>query len=626
MLPFIVTGLVTGAIYGLAGVGLVVTYKVSGVFNFAYGALATVSAYAFYTLHVQHGVAWPVAAAIPVFVIGPVLALGFERLASAVADAGLAVQVSATVGVALAVQAAVVLSYGLVQTRIVPVFLTGGQTTIFGTIVQWSQIETFAIALAATAALYVFFRTTRLGVAMRAVVDDPALLDLAGTSPRRVRRGAWLIGVAFASGSGVLLAPVLPLDPVQLTLLVVEAFGAAALGAFTSLPITFAGGLAIGVLASLCTKWFTTGVLAGIPPAVPFIVLFAAVLIFPRRYLAGGARVIPRTRSSWTAPAALQWSGGIAVLIVLLFVPAFAGIHLADWTSMLGTTILFLSLGLLVRVSGQVSLSHVAFAAIGATALGHLALGQHVPWLVALLCAGLIAVPIGALLAVPAMRLTGLYLALATFGFSIAVTYTLYTQNFMFGDTGSGISVPRPHLVSSDTGYYYLLLGAAVVATALVIALTRSRLGRLLRGMADSPTALATSGTSVNVTRLLVFCLSAFMAAVAGALVGAGQQTVTETSYGPLLSLTYLALIIIMPGREPWYAIGAAAGLIIVPSYLTGGNTPYWLQLLFGAAAVGFALTPAALREVPRAVRDALDRRLRGGRPSWLPGLGDSPA
>jgi ABC-type branched-subunit amino acid transport system ATPase component/branched-subunit amino acid ABC-type transport system permease component len=632
MLPFIVIGLVTGAIYGLAGVGLVLTYKMSGVFNFAHGALATVSAYLFYTLHVQHGVPWPIAAAIAVFVISPVLALVFERLARSISGAGLAVQVAAMVGVALVIQAAVVLIYGLVQTRIVPVFLSPGQAKIFGTFVQWSQVETFGIALLATVALYAFFRIARLGVAMRAVVDDPALLDLSGTSPRRVRRVGWLIGVAFAAGSGVLLASVLPLDPVQLTLLVVEAFGAAALGAFTSLPVTFVGGLAIGVLASLCTKWFTTGVLAGVPPAVPFIVLFVAVLVFPRRYLVEGARVVPRTRSSWTVPAPLQWTGAAALLILLLFVPSFAGIHLADWTTMLGTCILFLSLGLLVRVSGQVSLSHVAFAAIGATALGHLALGQHLPWLLALLCAGLIAVPVGALLAVPAMRLTGLYLALATFGFSVALTYTFYTQNFMFGDTGSGISVPLPHLgaLGSGNGYYYLLLGIAVAATAFVIALTRSRLGRLLRGMADSPTALATCGTSINTTRLLVFCLSAFMAAIAGALIGAGQQTVTETSYAPLLSLTYLALIIIMPGREPWYAIGAATGLIIIPSYLTGANTPYWLQLLFGVAAILFALTPSARRGLPPSVRDALDRHLRRTRsdaqPSWRPVSGEPAA
>src|SRR6202030_2852731 len=105
---------------------------------------------------------------------------------------------------------------------------------------------------------------------------------------------------------GVLLAPVLPLDPVVLTLLVVQAFGAAALGAFSSLPLTFAGGLAIGVLASLSTKWFTSGVLAGVPPAVPFVVLFVVLLVFPRKRLVESSRIAPRVGAGWSAPPALR--------------------------------------------------------------------------------------------------------------------------------------------------------------------------------------------------------------------------------------------------------------------------------------------------------------------------------
>jgi branched-subunit amino acid ABC-type transport system permease component len=281
VLPFLITGLVTGGVYGLAGVGLVLTYKTSGIFNFAHGALATISAYVFYTLYVSHHVSWPLAAALAVFVVGPFVALAFELLARSLTAAPLAVQVAATVGVLLGVAAAVALIYGVVETRTVPVFLAHGGTHIGGTAVQYADIVTLAIAVTATAALYVFFRLTRTGAAMRAVVDDPALLDLAGRSPVRVRRWAWLIGVGLASASGVLLAPLLPLDPVVLTLLVVQAFGAAAIGAFTSLPLTFAGGLGIGVLASLCTKWFTTGILAAVPPAVPFIVLFVVLLVFP---------------------------------------------------------------------------------------------------------------------------------------------------------------------------------------------------------------------------------------------------------------------------------------------------------------------------------------------------------
>ncbi|WP_131744832.1 branched-chain amino acid ABC transporter permease/ATP-binding protein [Frankia sp. Cppng1_Ct_nod] len=615
MLPFIIAGLTTGAVYGLAGVGLVLTYKTSGLFNFAHGALATVAAYVFYTLNVQHGVAWPVAALIAVFVSGPVTGLLFERLARAIDGASLALRVASTIGILLIVQTAAVLIYGTAQDRRVPQFLPTDIVRIGGTNVTYAQIITFAIALAATVALYVFFRLSRLGVAMRAVVESPTLLGLAGTNPTRARRWAWCIGVTFAAACGVLLSPLVSLTGTTLTLLVVQAFGAAAIGAFTSLPLTFVGGLVIGVVGSIATKYFTTGVLSGVPASLPFIILFVILLVFPKRWLAERSRVVPRTRASWTTPWQVQVTGGVALLTVLALAPSFADIHLTDWTIFLSLVMLFLSLGLLVRTSGQVSLAHVSFAAIGVAGFSHLAVDHHWPWAPALLVAGLIAVPIGAILAIPAIRLTGLYLALATLGFAILVAQMFYTADFMFGSLGLGLTMPRPHLpgltLDSDKGFYYLTLALVTITALGVVALDRGRLGRLLRAMADSPTALATSGNSINVTRVLVFCLSAFLAAVAGALGGMAQTTVTGDNYQPLTSLVYLTLIIITVGGEPWYAILAAGGLALVPSYVTNSDTTNWLQILFGVGAVLYAVTPDSARGTPLALANALDRIFR---------------
>ena len=243
MLPFIIIGIVSGSVYGLAGVGLVLTYKTSGIFNFAQGALATVAAYAFYYLNVDAGLAWPVAALISVFALGAVLGLGFEFMARRVARGPLAWRIVATIGIVLIVEAVFTIVHGS-STLTTPHFLSQSTVQIFGAFVTYEQIIVTVISLGAAIALYVFFRTARLGKAMRAVVDDPDLLGLAGTSPERVRRWAWVIGCVFAATSGVLLAPSVPLDPNVLTLLIVQAFGAAAIGGFTSLPLTLAGGLA----------------------------------------------------------------------------------------------------------------------------------------------------------------------------------------------------------------------------------------------------------------------------------------------------------------------------------------------------------------------------------------------
>ncbi len=614
LLPFIVAGLTAGSIYGLAGVGLVLTYKTSGVFNFAHGALATVSAYAFYVLNVDQGLSWPIAAAVCVFVVGPLMGLLLERLARGLSGAALVLQVTGTVGLLLVIQSAIVLLFDQQKSRTVDPFLASGDFTIGTTTVQWSDAVTFLVATGITVVLAVAFRVTRRGLAMRAVVDGSELLDLAGTSPLATRRTAWVIGAALAAASGVLFVPLLSLDPVQLTLLVVQAFGAAAIGRFTSLPLTFVGGLVVGVLAAVATKYFSEGFLSGVPSAMPFLVLFVVLLVTPRRHLVQRPAPVIQRGAGWSAPPALQLGAGAVLLVVLLFVPSFAGTHLTDWTIALASTILFLSLGLLVRTSGQVSLCHVSFAAIGAVAFSQLAGDAGVPWLPALLLAGLVAVPVGALLAIPAIRLTGLYLALATFGFGLLLQFMFYTQDFMFGDSGAGRDEPRPASLGigldTDAGYYRLVLVLLVVVLVGVVALDRGRLGRLLRGLADSPVALTTNGTSVNVTRVLVFCLSAFLASIAGALVGVANTTVAADSYQPLLSLTYFALVVIVAGREPWYALMAAFGLILVPSYLEGADTATWTTLLFGLTAVGLALL-GRIPSVPAPVRGAIDRVFR---------------
>jgi ABC-type branched-subunit amino acid transport system ATPase component/branched-subunit amino acid ABC-type transport system permease component len=615
LLPYIIAGLTTGSVYSLGGVGLVLTYRTSGLFNFAHGALATVAAYLFYTLHVQHGMPWPLAAVICVFVAGPILGLLFERIARIVAVTSLATRVASTVGVLLVVQAVAVVIYGTSEQRKVPPFLPVHPYEIGGTFVTMDRIIVFATGALATIALYVYLRLTRMGVAMRAVVDDQALLDVAGTNPVVVRRWAWMIGVALASASGLLLTPFLYLDATSLTFLVVAAYGAAALGSFKSLPGTYLGGLAIGVAAALASKYFTSGLLSGLSASLPFLALFVVLLISPRRRLAERAPIVPRGNSGWTTPWQVQSTLGAGLLLLLCFVPSFASIHLADYSRFLSMTVLFLSLGLLVRTSGQVSLCHVTFMVIGVCGFSHLATDHHWPWGVALITAGLIAVPIGALLAIPAIRLSGLYLALATFGFGLLVQYMFYSESYMFGVTGI-IAVPMPTataigLNGSDKSYYYLCLVFALIALAAVVGITRSRLGRLLRALADSPTGLATNGTSVNITRVLVFCISAFLAAVAGILEAGATGQASGASYQPLVSLIYFALIVISVGGVPWYAVGAAAAFVIFPSYVTSANTANWLQVVFGASAILFAITPAHLKGVHPAVRSALDRLVR---------------
>jgi ABC-type branched-subunit amino acid transport system ATPase component/ABC-type branched-subunit amino acid transport system permease subunit len=360
--------------------------------------------------------------------------------------------------------------------------------------------------------------------------------------------------------------------------------------------------------------------LAGLPASIPFIVLFLVLIFTPRSKLAGRRVSRPRPVVAYAAPARVQIAGAVVLGVALLAVPHLVNAgQLPYWSDALTQVILFLSLGLLVRTSGQVSLCQAAFAAIGATTMGHLTAGFGLPWAVALLLAGLAAVPIGAFIAIPAIRLPGVFLALATFGFGVTMQQMGYPLWIMFGSSSLGQAVNRPAFAQGDIAYYYLALAFAAAAGLLVVWLVRSRLGRLLRGMADSPVALATHGTSVVVTRVLVFCVAAFLAAVSGALFGGVVHTVTSSDFTAFSSLTLLALLVIMPGREPWYAFGAGFALVVIPSWISSGATVGdWLNVLFGASAVLVAMgfTPRNQR-----LHQFLDR-IGGRRPRVAEALG----
>ena len=379
----------------------------------------------------------------------------------------------------------------------------------------------------------------------------------------------------------------------------------------------------MGVLAAILTKYVGANFyLAGIPASLPFIVLFIVLVVMPKRRLAIRAQSLPLSEASWKAPLRVQVLLGVVVVAVLALVPSLVGeAHLVDWTTLLATALIFLSLGLLVKTSGQMSLCQAGFAAIGAAAFSQFAVHAHLPWLISLILAGAVVIPVGMVIAIPAIRLSGIYLALATYGFGLLLENMFYNTNIMFGTNGEGISMPRPSLswldLSSDTGYYYLVLVITVVISIAVVALTRGRLGRLLRALGQAPTALRTSGTSVHSMQILVFCLSAFIAGIAGALLGGALTQVDPTSFDPTTSLTYLALIVLAIGGPPWYALVQSAFLLLIPAYVSSNAATYWLEIAFGVFAVALVLQPAT-REVPSWLREPVDAlgRLLGARRS----------
>ena len=208
--------------------------------------------------------------------------------------------------------------------------------------------------------------------------------------------------------------------------------------------------------------------------------------------------------------------------------------------------LVFASLGLLVGLSRQVSLCHAVFVVFGATTLSHLRRRGPLP-------AGAACSPgssssrSGALVAIPAIRLSGLFLALATFGFGVLAQDLLFNTKFVFGteafgriDGPSCSASPSPATRPSTTSCW-----PWSIAGVLVIELVRvTRLGRILRALADSPTATESVGVNPTAPGCIVFCLSAFLAAVAGGLLGTLTQVGNTTSFDFSQSLLWITVLV----------------------------------------------------------------------------------
>jgi ABC-type branched-subunit amino acid transport system permease subunit len=236
----------------------------------------------------------------------------------------------------------------------------------------------------------------------------------------------------------------------------------------------------------------------------------------------------------------------------------------------------------------------MTFAAVGAVASYHL-VEAGVPWTLALLGAGLIAIPIGAVVAIPAVRLSGVYLALATLSFGLFMQAMIFELPFMFGDSPLPLITSRPSFAESDRAYFYLIPVIGLLCYGLVRLIERGRLGQLLRSKADSPIALEALGVNIAILPLVAFCAAAFLAGIAGALLGPNIGVVSKGDFLTIPTSLLLVALLVLNGRERRIgtlgaSLGAAIALVVLPEYITSYDWLQGLNLLFGVLAVEAAL------------------------------------
>jgi ABC-type branched-subunit amino acid transport system ATPase component/branched-subunit amino acid ABC-type transport system permease component len=608
---------VAGSLYAIVASGLVLTYSTSGVFNFAQGAVGFVSALCFYELNT--GLHWPVvpAAVVSIMVLAPLIGLGLDRIMfRGLAKAGSTAQIVATVGLSVALPA---LGIFIVERAIslfgadipsvdnvvsppglgpVPasVFHLFGRTTL-----DSNQLATLAAATVTALGLWVLVRHTRLGLDMRASVDRRDLAALRGLSPDRSSSLAWMLSTMLAGLAGVLGAPILALGSSSFTQLMLVSAAAAVFARLRSIPIAFGAGLALGIIQDLVAGYVSPHVdLLGLSTSVPYVLLFVGllVLLIDRRRRA-------RTVADESPPAALldepaHWGRGAAwafALTALVVYTLFIGSDF--WISLIISglcfSLIFLSFTVVTGIGGMVSLAQATFvAAAGFTAA---ILSSHgVPYLVALVAGVAVAMAVGALVALPALRLGGIALALATLAIAYIGDLLVFQINGV-SNHNLGWNMNRPVLgplnFNSDKSMAMLVLAVVLGVVLLIRNVQRSASGRAMLAVRSAPAAAPAVGVSPVVVKLGLFTFSAAIAGLGGVMATTYSTSITNVTFPAATGLFWLAVVVTFGVRKPAYAVVAGLVYAASPQILSYVTTSTVVpQILFGLGGVALARNP----------------------------------
>jgi branched-chain amino acid transport system permease protein len=490
---------------------------------------------------VRHGVPTPIAVALVVLVLAPVLGLAAERLLRRFQGADYATSLVVTVALTVGMLGVAQNAFDPREARNLPLLFGDNRIVVFDVPVTYDRIAQVVVAAAVAFGLRFLLFGTPLGARMRAVVDDRELAALNGVRSRIVARLSWMIGFALAALGGILFAGGQNLNAIVLTLLVLNAYGAAMIGRLTNLPMTFLGAVLLGVcqeLTNVSWLWPSSPTFEQLRLATPGLFLVVAILLVPSFRLSAGRIVgrdepaVPTLRRSVVAGIGLV--AGVATLVQLL--PDNQHGHVVR---ALVVATIALSLVALTGLSGQVSLAQYLFVGIGAFVTGEVAGGDSVA---GMLLGGVVAAVLGVVVALPAVRLRGLHLALSTFGMALIGREAVLGDRRVFGL--GGLSVGRPDVlgISTDSDAAFAVWCAVVFAIFAVVVgiVRRSSFGRQLTAVRDSELAAATLGMRVKTAKVVIFAVSAFIAGCSGALFGGLAGAVQGTQFEPVNSLVIL--------------------------------------------------------------------------------------
>ncbi|MGW4481370.1 ABC transporter permease subunit [Rhodococcus triatomae] len=555
---FLALGIGNGAVYAALGLALVMTFKSSGVVNFATGAVALYAAYTYAFLRrgeflnpipgfdptVDLGGKWGVLPSLLVSVaisalLGVLLYLVVFR---PLRTAPVLAKAVASIGVMLVLQALIALRVGTITPAVGPIFHQG-RITIGDSPVATDRLWLAAVVIGLAVCAALVLRYTRFGIATEAAAESEKGALLTGLSPDRIAIANWALSSATAAIGGVVIAPLVPLNPVAYTMFIVPALAAALVGNFASITLTVGAGLAIGMLQSEATNlqvtwdWMPS---TGVAEAVP-LVLILVFLLVRGQPLPGRGAVIRHDlgRSPRPERIALPTALGLGAGLVALLATS-GSLRLAVIGTMI-FAVIALSLVVVTGYAGQVSLAQLTLAGVGAYSLSRFSANLGIPFPIAPLLAALAAMVVGVIVGLPALRVRGLPLMVATLALAVFAEAFWFRNPDLNGGL-QGAPIDPPSLFGIDlgigagAGYPRIAFGVVclvvVAAVALgVAALRRSTLGAAMLAVRTNERSAAAAGINVGLTKLTAFAIASFIAGLGGSLLAYQQTLATAGTY-----------------------------------------------------------------------------------------------
>jgi branched-chain amino acid transport system permease protein len=573
----IISGLTIGCVYSLVGLAFALLIRATGILNFAQGELVMLGAFVGLSVLNQLQVPYLVAFIVAT-VVGGLFGILMERLMFGPMLRKRPPMTNlfiATLGLQVILQTVAILIWGADPK---PYPQIGGEDpiTVAGLLIRPQNLLILVLAVAIMALMQFFLKRTRLGIAWRAAALDPDTAALYGVNRRRNVALTFALSSALGAAGGVLVAPLFFASFGMGGSVQIKSFFAATIGTFSTVG-TMLGGLAVGVVetlaAGLISSDYKNVILYGLS-------LCALFLFFrpdapegrtpdeaPRAASTGESLLSKERLGKWPRIALI----GMALMVWVGF-PLVAGryaVHIVDLALIYAVAIL--GLQLVFGYTGMLSLGHAAFFGLGAYTYALLTMKLGLPLLITVPLAACVA-GLGALIVAPTLRLSGIYLIVATAAFQeVAYLLMINLKSVTNGAYGLyGIAGPSigPLEIDGDFAYYFfvsLVLGLTYIALRRI---TKSRVGRALIAVRENELSAVMSGVNAAGYRIQAFVVGAACAGVAGALYAPFVSYISPEAFTLSVSINMVTMAVIGGlGNLVGGVVGAMA-IILAPEYL----------------------------------------------------------